>query len=134
VILGHGFRQASVSTAVRRTLQGAIADLEDLLVAGERLELQRAVSSVVEGPGAAHIEPRTGGVGEGGGHRGARGGVGGEVHEPVGVEAVYDEGPPGSPQVRASALHHRPLVGVRRHDGDAGGEEDTTEEGHARRC
>ena len=103
MILGHGFRQASVSTAVRRTPQGAIADLEDLLVAGERLELQRAVSSVVEGPDAAHIEPRTGGVGEGGGHRGARGGVGGEVHEPVGVEAVYDEGPPGSPQVRASA-------------------------------
>lgn len=38
------------------------AHIEDLLVVGEVLELQRAVPAVVEGPGAAHIEVRAGGV------------------------------------------------------------------------
>lgn len=114
------------------------AHLKDLLVVGEGLELQGAVSPVVEGPGAAHVEPRAGGVREGGGDRGARGGVGREVHEPVGVEAVDDEGPPRRPQVRAPALHRRPLalVGARRHGrGDAAGgrEEDAAEERHGRR-
>lgn len=93
---------------------------------------------VVEGPGAAHVEPRVGGVREGGGDGGARCGVGREVHEPVGVEAVDDEGPPRRPKVRAPALHRRPLalVGTQQHGGgDAAGgrEEDAAEERHPRR-
>ena len=102
--------------------EAAKAHLEDLFVVGGGLQLQRAVAAVVEGPGAANVEPGVGRLGEGGGDRGARGGVGGEVHEPVGVEAVDDEGPPRLQQVRAPALDHGPLIGVRRHDGDAGGD------------
>jgi len=105
--LGHAFHQTGIVPCPPEAAHQA--HLEDLLVVGEGLQLQRAGAAVVEGPGAAHVEP-------------------------VGVEAVDDEGPPRLQQVRAPALDHCPLVGVRRHDGDAGGEEDTTEEGHARRC
>ena len=130
--LGHAFHQTGIVPCPPEAAHQA--HLEDLVVVGEGLQLQRAGAAVVEGPGAAHVEPGVSRLGEGGGDRGARGGVGGEVHEPVGVEAVDDEGLPRPQQVRAPALDHCPLVGVRRHDGDAGGEEDTTEEGHARRC
>jgi hypothetical protein len=61
------------------------------------------VPAVVERPGAADVEPRVRGLGEDGCHHGQRGAVGGEVHEPVGVEAVDDEGALRRPQVGAPA-------------------------------
>nr|CAB3462699.1 unnamed protein product [Digitaria exilis] len=41
--------------------------VEGLRVVGEGLQLQGAVSAVVEGPGPAHVEPRVGGLSERGG-------------------------------------------------------------------
>lgn len=80
-------------------------DLEDALVVHSRRRLQGPVAPVAEGPRPAHAEPRRGGAAEHLRYLPPLARLRRDVHHPVGVEAIKQEGGAVEDELGAAGPH-----------------------------